>query len=98
VLVVLQIVGNLIRSFGDSWPDEVPILLKTDMASLTQEGGSLTMMERIIQTGLDSLTGPDAPHIISLFKSMAVVCAMSGFVILIHVHNCHHSFRKTRYF
>jgi hypothetical protein len=67
----LHIVGNLIRNYGDEWADEVPTLLKTDMKSLTQ-GEERNLQEHIIQSGLDSITGADAPSIITLFKSMAI--------------------------
>ena len=33
---------------------------------------SLTQGERVIQSGLDAITGVDAPSIISLFKALAI--------------------------
>ena len=41
------------------------------MKSLTQ-GGESNLQERVIQSGLDAITGADAPRIISLFKALAV--------------------------
>ena len=41
------------------------------MKSLTQ-GGESNLQERVIQSGLDAITGADAPSIITLFKAMAV--------------------------
>ena len=63
----LNIVGNLIRTFGQEWKEEVPSLLRSDMKSLTQGGGS-NLQERIISSGLDAITGEDAPSIVMLFK------------------------------
>jgi hypothetical protein len=67
----LNIVGNLIRTYGPEWKEEVPSLLRTDMKSLTQ-GGETNLQERVIQSGLDAITGEDAPSIVTLFKSMAI--------------------------
>jgi hypothetical protein len=55
----LSIVGNMIRTFGTGWEQEVPAILRTDMQSLT-EGGSgsskdnmpLNLQQRVIQSGL----------------------------------------------
>ena len=74
---VLQIVGNLIRTFGGpGWEDEIPSILKKDMKSLTTGKGNssqpLNLQQRVIQSGLDSLEGEDAADIVSLFKGMAV--------------------------
>ena len=46
----LQIMHAQIRS---QWENEVASLLKSDMRSLTQEeeGGTMTMQERVIQSG-----------------------------------------------
>ena len=41
------------------------------MKSLTQ-GGESNLQERVIQSGLDAITGADAPRIISLFKALAI--------------------------
>ena len=41
------------------------------MKSLTQ-GGESNLQDRVIQSGLDAISGTDAPHIITLFKAMAV--------------------------
>ena len=53
----LNIVGNLIRSFGEGWETDVPVILRTDMSSLMQEGpnvtkageGPMSMQQRVIQ-------------------------------------------------
>ena len=73
----LNIVGNLIRTFGGSgWEEEIPAILKKDMKSLaTGKGDSsqpLNLQQRVIQSGLDSLEGEDAAGIVTLFKDMAV--------------------------
>ena len=72
----LNIVGNLIRTFGSGWEEEIPSILKKDMKSLTTgKGGSsqpLNLQQRVIQSGLDSLEGDDAADIVILFKGMAV--------------------------
>ena len=75
----LNIVGNLIRTFGAGWEEEIPTILKTDMKSLTTGEGtdsgatqSLNLQQRVIQSGLDSLSGSDAGEIVILFKGMAV--------------------------
>ena len=74
-MFVSQIVGNLIRTFGDGWEEEIPSILKKDMKSLTGKGDSsqpLNLQQRVIQSGLDSLEGEDAADIVLLFKGMAV--------------------------
>jgi hypothetical protein len=56
----LSIVGNLIRTFGAGWEQEVPSILRTDMRSLTEEassGGSkehtpINLQQRVIQSGV----------------------------------------------
>ena len=67
-----QIVGNLIRSFGEGWEVEIPNVLKKDMKSLTAgaggKGQSSNLQQRVIQSGLDSLEGEDAADIVILFK------------------------------
>ena len=72
----LNIVGNLIRTYGSGWEDEIPSILKKDMKSLTTGKGDssqpLNLQQRVIQSGLDSLKGEDAAAIQSLFRSMAV--------------------------
>ena len=65
----LNIVGNLIRTFGPEWEQEVPSLLRTDMKSLTQGGGS-NLQVRVIQSGLDAINGEDASSIVTLFKGL----------------------------
>ena len=59
--------------------DELPNLLKTEgMKSLTQADGTnasssgMNLQQRVIQSGLDSLSGDEAESIVTLFKSMAV--------------------------
>ena len=72
----MNIVGNLIRTFGGSgWEEEIPSILKKDMKSLAGKGDSsqpLNLQQRVIQSGLDSLEGEDAESIVALFKGMAV--------------------------
>ena len=72
----LNIVGNLIRTYGTGWEEEIPSVLKKDMKSLTTGKGEdsqpLNLQQRVIQSGLDSLEGEDAVEIVSLFKGMAV--------------------------
>ena len=64
--------GNLIRTYGSGWEDEIPSILKKDMKSLTTGKGDssqpLNLQQRVIQSGLDSLEGMDAADIVSLFK------------------------------
>ena len=58
-----------IKSYGDGWEEDVVSLLKSDMKSLAQEeGGSMTMQQRVIQSGLDSIILPESPSIVRLFK------------------------------
>ena len=59
--------------------EELPAILRTDMGSLTQDHGGddyesepMSMQQRVIQSGLDSINGRDAPMIVALFKAMAV--------------------------
>jgi hypothetical protein len=80
----LSIVGNLIRTFGAGWEQEAPAILRTDMRSLTETGSAsskehtpLNLQQRVIQSGLDSISGPDAEGVVSLFKAMAVVRVIS---------------------
>jgi hypothetical protein len=54
----LSIVGNLIRTFGAGWEQEVPAILRTDMRNLTDVGSGsskehtpLNMQARVIQSG-----------------------------------------------
>ena len=72
----LNIVGNLIRTYGGGWEDEILSILKKDMKSLTTGKGDssqpLNLQQRVIQSGLDSLEGEDAAHIVLVFKGMAV--------------------------
>ena len=74
----MNIVGNLIRTYGESgWEDEIPAILKNDMKSLMVGQGAdgsqpLNLQQRVIQSGLDSLEGSvaieDAADIVLLFK------------------------------
>ena len=68
----LNIVGNLIRTYGSGWEEEIPSILKKDMKSLTTGKGDssqpLNLQQRVIQSGLDSLEGDDAADIVILFK------------------------------
>ena len=75
----INIVGNLIRTFGNGWEAEVPGILRGDMKSLAEnargasgEQQPLNLQQRVIQSGLDSISGSDAPNIVSLFQGMAV--------------------------
>ena len=74
----INIVGNLIRTFGNGWEQEVPDILRGDMKSLTENvrGGSigqpLNLQQRVISSSLDSISGSDAPKIVSLFQGLAV--------------------------
>ena len=91
----MNIVGNLIRTFGDGWEEEVPNIIRTDMGAWselmpvvesqfwfvsgslmegdkTSANGKMTMQQRVIQSGLDSIKGRDAAKIVRLFKAMAV--------------------------
>ena len=72
----LNIVGNLIRTYGTGWEQEIPTILKKDMKSLATGKGEtsqpLNLQQRVIQSGLDSLAGADAADIVVLFMGMAV--------------------------
>jgi hypothetical protein len=76
----INIVGNLIRTFGSGWEQEVPDILRGDMKSLTENAGGasgeqnqpLNLQQRVIQSSLDSISGSDAPKIVSLFRGLAV--------------------------
>jgi hypothetical protein len=76
----VNIVGNLIRTFGNGWEQEVPDILRGDMKSLAENtsGASgeqnqpLNLQQRVIQSSLDSISGSDAPKIILLFQGLAV--------------------------
>ena len=77
----INIVGNLIRTFGNGWEQEVPDILKGDMKSLAENdrgaaGGEqnqpLNLQQRVISSGLESISGSDAPKIVSLFQGLAV--------------------------
>jgi hypothetical protein len=55
----LSIVGNLIRTFGANWEQEVPSILRTDMRSLIEVGSGsseehtpLNLQARVIQSGV----------------------------------------------
>ena len=61
--------GNLIRTYGSNWQEEVPSLLRSDE---WKKGGESNLQERVIKSGLDAITGVDAPRIISLFKALAI--------------------------
>ena len=76
----INIVGNLIHTFGNGWEKEVPDILRGDMKSLTENtsGASgeqnqpLNLQQRVISSGLESISGSDAPKIVSLFQGLAV--------------------------
>ena len=64
--------GNLIRTFGGGWEEEIPSILKNDRLNSLNTGKGLNLQQRVIQSGLDSLEGEDAADIVILFKGMAV--------------------------
>ena len=75
----INIVGNLIRTFGNGWEQEVPDILRGDMKSLAEnsrgasgEQQPLNLQQRVISSGLESISGSDAPKIVSLFQGLAV--------------------------
>ena len=76
----INIVGNLIRTFGSGWEQEVPDILRGDMKSLTanargasgEQHQPLNLQQRVIQSSLDSISGSDALQIVSLFQGLAV--------------------------
>jgi hypothetical protein len=75
----INIVGNLIRTFGDGWEQEVPGILRGDMKSLAENARDasngaqpLNLQQRVISSGLESISGSDAPKIVSLFQGLAV--------------------------
>jgi hypothetical protein len=76
----INIVGNLIRTFGNGWEQEVPGILRGDMKSLAEnargcsgeQNQPLNLQQRVIQSSLDSISGSDAPKIVSLFQGLAV--------------------------
>ena len=74
----INIVGNLIRTFGDGWEQEVPDILRGDMKSLAVNARDasgaqpLNLQQRVISSGLESISGSDAPKIVSLFQGLAV--------------------------
>ena len=53
------------------------------MKSLTQ-GGESNLQDRVIQSGLDAITGTDASSIVTLFKAMAVYAEGTVTHILSH--------------
>ena len=74
----INIVGNLIRTFGNGWEQEVPDILRGDMKSLAENAHGvsgeqpLNLQQRVISSSLDSISGNDAPKIVSLFRGLAV--------------------------
>jgi len=74
----INIVGNLIRTFGNGWEQEVPDILRGDMKSLAVNARDasgaqpLNLQQRVISSGLESISGSDAPKIVSLFQGLAV--------------------------
>ena len=76
----INIVGNLIRTFGNGWEQEVPEILRGDMKSLAENTRSasgeqnqpLNLQQRVISSSLESISGSDAPKIVSLFQGLAV--------------------------
>jgi hypothetical protein len=75
----INIVGNLICTFGNGWEQEVPGILRGDMKSLavnardaSGEQQPLNLQQRVISSGLESISGSDAPKIVLLFQGLAV--------------------------
>ena len=74
----INIVGNLIRTFGNGWEKEVLGILRCDMKSLAVNARDasgaqpLNLQQRVISSGLESISGSDAPKIVSLFQGLAV--------------------------
>jgi hypothetical protein len=74
----INIVGNLIRTFGNGWEQEVPDILRGDMKSLAENAHGvsgeqpLNLQQRVISSSLDSISGNDAPKIVLLFQALAV--------------------------
>ena len=74
----LTLRSEQIKTFGEGWEEEVPAILRSDMRNLTDtaqgDAGPMNLQQRVIQSGLDSIKGPDAPSIILLFKASAIFC------------------------
>ena len=72
----MNITGNLIRTFGEGWEQEVPAILRSDMRSLTEtaqdQAQPLNLQQRVIQSGLDSIKLPEAQQVVLLFQGLAV--------------------------
>ena len=65
-----------IKTFGEGWEEEVPAILRSDMRNLTDtaqgDAGPMNLQQRVIQSGLDSIQGPDAPLIVQLFNACSI--------------------------
>jgi len=71
------------------WEEEVPAILRSDMRNLTDtaqgDAGPMNLQQRVIQSGLDSIQGPDAPSIVMLFMASAIFaedCSVSSIAVL----------------
>jgi hypothetical protein len=55
----------------------VPAILKSDMSSLSDtaqgEAPAMNLQARVIQSGLDSIKGPDAESIVLLFTVFVLI-------------------------
>ena len=81
----LTLHSKQIKTFGEGWEEEVPAILRSDMRNLTDtaqgDAGPMNLQQRVIQSGLDSIQGPDAPSIVLLFKASAIFaedCSVSN--------------------
>ena len=79
-----------IKTFGEGWEEEVPAILRSDMRNLTDtaqgDAGPMNLQQRVIQSGLDSIQGPDAPSIVMLFMASAIFaedCSVSSIAVLL---------------
>jgi hypothetical protein len=82
----------MIKTFGSGWEQEIPNVLKSDMGSLTQEesssgsGGARkqpkNLQQRVISSGLDSISGADSESIVLLFKGSKLIAHIQCGVVL----------------
>jgi hypothetical protein len=72
--LTLNIVGSMIKRWGAGWQQDVPAVLQSDLKSLAEQdaAGGLTIQERIVASGLESITGPDAKKTHTFFRGFAV--------------------------
>ena len=81
----LTLRSEQIKTFGEGWEEEVPAILRSDMGNLTDtvqgDAGPMNLQQRVIQSGLDSIQGPDAPSIVQLFNACSIFaedCSVSN--------------------